>query len=255
MLMTIPPATSLKLSWQTAPEPVILPPDEVHVWRADLDVGPAALLRLRETLSPDEQARAERFYSPLERARYTAGRGILRALLARYLGTPGGDLRFCCNAHGKPALVPGSGAEDLRFNLSHSHRLALFAFAFRREVGVDLEYVRPSLTDDPLPERFFSTQEVIALRALPESAQTEAFFNCWTRKEAYIKARGRGLSISLASFAVSLAPAQLTNLPITGNDGPEAGRWSLRALAPGQGYVAAIAAEGADWSLALWQWV
>jgi 4'-phosphopantetheinyl transferase len=122
-------------------------------------------------------------------------------------------------------------------------------------VGVDLEYVRPSLTDDRLAERFFSAQEVTALRALPESAQTEAFFNCWTRKEAYIKARGRGLSISLASFAVSLAPAQLTNLPITGNDGPEAGRWSLRALAPGQGYVAAIAAEGADWSLALWQWV
>jgi 4'-phosphopantetheinyl transferase len=122
-------------------------------------------------------------------------------------------------------------------------------------VGVDLEYVRPSLTDDRLAERFFSAQEVAALRALPASAQTEAFFHCWTRKEAYIKARGGGLSIGLASFAVSLAPIQLTNLPITGNDGPEAGRWSLRPLPPSGGYVAAIAAEGADWSLALWQWV
>jgi len=253
--MTIPPVTSLKPLWQTVSEPVILLPDEVHVWRADLDVGPAALLRLHKTLSADEQARADRFYSPVARARYAAGRGILRALLARYLGTPVGDLRFCCNAHGKPALAPGSGPEGLRFNLSHSHSLALFAFAFRREVGVDLEYIRSSQADGHLAERFFSAQEVTALRALPESAQTEAFFHCWTRKEAYIKARGGGLSIGLASFAVSLAPDQLTYLPITGSDGPEAGTWSLRALAPGGGYVAAIAAEGADWSLALWQWV
>lgn len=181
-------------------------PDEVHVWRADLDIGPGALLRLRETLSADERARAERFYSPVERARYIAGRGILRALLARYLRTPAGDLRVCCNAHGKPALLPGSGAEDWRFNLSHSDRLALFAFALRRQVGVDLEYVRPSPADDRLAERIFSAQEVSALRALPERAQTEAFFHCWTRKEAYIKARGGGLSIGLSSFAVSLAP-------------------------------------------------
>ena len=252
--MTIPPVPSLKPSWQTVPEQFSLHPDEVHVWRAELDVGAFVLLRLRETLSADEQARAERFYSPVDRARYLAGRGILRALLARYLGTRAGDLRFCCNAHGKPALVPGSGTEDLRFNLSHSHRLALFAFAFRHEVGVDLEYVRPFLTNDRLAERFFSPQEVTALRALPESARTEAFFHCWTRKEAYIKARGKGLGLDLASFAVSLAPSQLTNLLITCNDGPEAGRWSLRALTPGDGYVAAIAAEGKDWSLALWQW-
>jgi 4'-phosphopantetheinyl transferase len=253
--MTIPFVTFLESPWQSAPEPVILLPDEVHVWRADLDLGPAALLRLRETLSANERARAERFYSPLERARYIAGRGILRDLLARYLRIPAGDLSFCCNAHGKPALLPGSGVEDWRFNLSHSDRLALFAFAFRREVGVDLEYVRPSRADHCLAERFFSAQEVSVLRALPESAQTEAFFHCWTRKEAYIKARGGGLSIGLSSFAVSLAPDQLTNLSIACHDGPEPGRWSLRALPPGAGYVAALTAEGADWSLALWQWV
>jgi 4'-phosphopantetheinyl transferase len=117
MIMTIPHVASLKPSRQTVPEPFVVPPDEVHVWRADLDVGPSALLRLRKTLSAGEQARTERFYSPVERARYTAGRGILRALLARYLGTPVGDLRFCCNANGKPVLVPGSGPEGLRFNL------------------------------------------------------------------------------------------------------------------------------------------
>ena len=251
--MTNPTEPSLEPSWQNALEQFSLHPDEVHVWRADRDVGTVALLRLRETLSADEQKRAERFFSPVDRARYLAGHGILRALLARYLGTPAGDLRFCRQARGKPALAPGSGGEGLRFNLSHSQRLALFAFALRREVGIDLEYVRPSPTDDRLAERFFSTQEVTALRALPERAQTEAFFHCWTRKEAYIKARGGGLSIGLTSFAVSLAPGQLTNLLITRHGDPEAGRWSLRALAPGGGYVAAIAAEGADWSLALWQ--
>jgi 4'-phosphopantetheinyl transferase len=252
--MTSPVNPSLESSWHTAPEHFSLHPDEVHVWRADLEVRQPELLSLRETLSADEPARAEKFHSPVDRARYLAGRGILRTLLARYLGTRPGDLRFCRQAHGKPALAPGSGGEDLRFNLSHSQSLALFAFALRREVGVDLEYVRPSQTDGRLAERFFSPQEVAALRALPESAQTEAFFHCWTRKEAYIKARGGGLSIGLASFAVSLAPGQLANLPITAHDGPEAGTWSLRALAPGGGYVGAVAAEGADWSLALWQW-
>jgi len=253
--MTNRPMTCLELSWQTAPEPITLPPQEVHVWRADLEVDSIALLRLRETLSADEQARAERFYAPVDRARYIAGRGILRALLARYLGTRAGDLRFGGNAHGKPALAPGSGSGDLRFNLAHSHRRALFAFALRREVGVDLEYVRPSRTDDRLAERCFSPQEVTVLRALPESVRPEAFFHCWTRKEAYLKARGEGLGTGLTSFTVSLAPGHLTDLLITSDDCLEAGRWSLRALAPGDGYVAAIAAEGKDWSLALWQWV
>ncbi len=240
--------------WQAVLEPATLRDDEVHVWRADLDVGSTAVLQMRETLSADEQARAEKFYSPTDAARYIAARGTLRALLARYLRTSPGDLRFCGGAHGKPALVPGSGTEYLRFNLSHSHGLALFAFAWRREVGVDLERVHPFPNSDRVAERFFSAQEVTALRELPKIAQTEAFFQCWTRKEAYIKARGEGLSIDLASFAVSLAPGQLTNLPINNNDNTEAGQWSLCALAPGAGYVAAVAAEGADWSLVLWQY-
>ncbi|HXW13581.1 MAG TPA: 4'-phosphopantetheinyl transferase superfamily protein [Terriglobia bacterium] len=240
--------------WQTAPDALTLPCGEVQVWRACLDVDAEVLERWRETLSAEEQARARRFHSPADRDRYTAGRGILRALLARYLGTSAGDFRFCLNAHGKPGLAPGDGNADLRFNVSHSHGLALFAFTWGREVGVDLELVWPTLRDDLLAERFFSAQEVAALRALPEGAGKEAFFHCWTRKEAYIKARGAGLSINLASFAVSLIPDPVGHLPITGNDGAEGGRWWLRALAPGGGYVGAVAAEGEDWPLTLWQW-
>jgi 4'-phosphopantetheinyl transferase len=170
------------------------------------------------------------------------------------LGAPADDFRFCLNAHGKPALDVGGGTADLHFNVSHSNGLALFAFTLCGEVGVDVEYIRPSLREMDLAERFFSPQEVAALRAFPESSQREMFFRCWTRKEAYIKARGAGMSISLASFTVSLAPDTLTHLLITGHDGPEAGRWWLRTLAPGEGYVGAVAAEGTEWSLTLWQY-
>jgi len=225
MSLTPPPEPLPESAWRTAPAPLLLHPREVHVWRAGLDLNPEALGPLQQTLSSDEQARAARFHFPADRSRYAAARGILRTLMARYLGTSAERLQFIYNAHGKPILAPGGGTGDLRFNLSHSRGLALFAFAAERDVGIDLEYIRPSLTDTQVAERFFSTREVADLRALPEDVQTEAFFRCWT------------------------------HLPITGDDDPEAGGWSLRALDPGGGYVAAVAAKGADWSPALWQWV
>ena len=251
--MANPPMTGENPLWQRALDPIPLRPDEVHVWRADLDADSDALLRSCDTLSADEQARAGRFYSLPDRARYIIARGSLRAILARYLATPARDLRFLSNAHGKPALEPRSGQADLRFNVSHSHQLALFALARGREVGIDVEYVVPSRADDRMATRFFAPQEVAALRALPETARTEAFFRCWTRKEAYLKARGQGLSLGLDSFTVSLAPCRTTDLLTIGGDSPEAARWSLRALAPGEGYIAAVAAEGKDWSLILWE--
>jgi 4'-phosphopantetheinyl transferase len=245
---------SLDPIWQSAPRSLALSANEVHVWRAGLDLDPVTLGRWRQTLSSDESARAERFHAPLHRDRYTAGRGILRSLLARYLGTPASDFRFCVNAHGKPALDSGGRPANLRFNLSHSHGLALFAFTLGGEVGVDVEYIRPSLREMDLAQRFFSPQEVDALRTLLKASQREMFFHCWTRKEAYIKARGAGLSISLASFTVSLAPDNFTHLPIVGHDGLEAGRWWFRPLAPSEGYVGAVAAKGADWPLKLFQY-
>ena len=245
---------SVDPTWQTVPGSLALHANEVHVWRAGLDADAATLERWRQTLSTEELARADRFRFPTDRDHYTAGRGMLRSLLARYLGMSAADIRFCVNAHGKPALDFGGGNAEPHFNLSHSHGLALFAFTLRGEVGVDVEYIRPSLREMDLAQRFFSPQEVDALRALPKSSQREMFFHCWTRKEAYIKARGAGLSISLASFTVSLAPDTFTHLLIAGHDGPEAGRWWLRPLAPGEGYVGAVAAEGADWSLKLLQY-
>jgi 4'-phosphopantetheinyl transferase len=228
--------------------------DEVHVWRAELALDPADFIKLQETLAPDERERAARFRFLKDRQRFIAARGVLREVLARYLNQDPARLEFCYGPSGKPTLAAGMGAGELRFNLSHSHGLALYAITRRREIGVDLEYVRPQLAEEQIAERFFSRHEVEALRALPASIQPEAFFHCWTRKEAYIKARGEGLAVPLDSFDVSLAPGEPPALLSVRSDPREAARWSLETLSPGSGYVGAVAAEGSDWSIRLWRW-
>jgi 4'-phosphopantetheinyl transferase len=240
-------------TWRTPPAKSVLASDEVHVWRSTLDFDLPSLAHWRSTLSADELTRADRFHSSILRDRFIAGRGILRDLLSRYLGTPARDIQFCTNVHGKPALTPGSGWADVRFNLSHSHGLALFAFILGSEVGVDLESLRSSVRNIDLAERFFSAREIEALRALPPDSQHEMFFHCWTRKEAYIKARGVGLTLGLSSFAVSLDFNLNEYLPIFSLEDSDARRWRLRQVDPGGGFVGAVVAEGADWPLKLWE--
>jgi 4'-phosphopantetheinyl transferase len=229
-----------------------LPRHEVHVWRAPLD-QPQSLTAFLATLAPDEQERAARFRFQKDREHFIAARGLLRALLSRYLNVRPDDLAFGYSAHGKPFLVSEQGGE-VRFNVSHSHGLALFAFAQRRALGIDLEYMRPEVAEEQIAERFFSSCEVTALRALPAGQQTEAFFNCWTRKEAYIKARGEGLSLPLDQFDVSLAPGEPAALLHTAMAADEASRWSMIELAAGAGYKAALVVEGGGWQLRCWQW-
>jgi len=133
--------------------------------------------------------------------------------------------------------------------------MALYAVAYRREVGIDLELIRHGLEEEQIADRFFSRREISTLRALPAALRRYAFFLCWTRKEAYIKARGEGLSLPLDQFDVSLIPGEPAALLRTRPDSDEALRWSLQELTPGPpGYAAALAVEGEGWSLALWQW-
>jgi 4'-phosphopantetheinyl transferase len=204
-------------------------------------------------LSEDEGARAARFYFQKDREHFIVARGLLRSILGRYLDSEPSTLRFSYSNYGKPALV---GAEEaaLRFNLSHSGGLALLAVTRGREIGVDLERVRPDFVDDQIAERFFSPREVARLRALPPGVQLEAFFTCWTRKESYIKAHGEGLSLPLDGFDVTLTPGEPAALLSTRGDLREAALWSLRALHPWPGYVAALAVEGHDWQLKTWRW-
>jgi len=244
-----------------APEPLWLPPptdlallsDEVHVWRALLDLPVSRIQSLQHTLAADELRRADRFHFQKHHQRFVVARGLLRTILGCYLDIEPGQLRFCYSDYGKPSLsTPGQKA--LSFNLSHSGGLALYAVTRNREVGIDLERIRTDFEYAQIAERFFSPRENTVLRALPVSLKPEAFFTCWVRKEAYIKARGEGLSLPLDQFDVSLAPGEPAILLNTRGDSQEANRWSLRELSPGPGYAAALAVKGHGWRLACWQW-
>jgi 4'-phosphopantetheinyl transferase len=246
--------TSLDDLWRPPPVELTLSSAEVHVWRACLDPAASCVERLQSTLAADELQRAARFHFTRDRRRFTVARGVLRDILGRYLGVPPSELGFHYSAYGKPALADVAAAAGLRFNVSHSHEMALFAVACGREVGVDIEYLGREIRGEEIAERFFSARERASLRALPAEVKHEAFFNCWTRKEAYIKAHGEGLSLPLDQFDVSLAPGEPAALLATRSDPREALRWSLQALTPGPGYVAALAVEGQGWHLTCWQW-
>lgn len=245
-----PPATA----WASAPEAPALRREEVHVWRAVLRHAASLVTEFWPLLSEDERARAARFHFRKDSDFYVATRGMLRSVLARYLRRAPAELRFTYNPFGKPALAPEQGEAGLRFNLSHSQGLALLAVACGREVGIDVEWVGHTLADEEIAARFFSRPEVEALRALPTEARPRAFFNCWTRKEAYIKARGEGLSFPLDQFQVSLRPGEPAALLETAGDAAEARRWSMLELSPGEGYAAALVVEGHRWSPRLWRW-
>ncbi len=241
--------------WQLSPKQLTLLKDEVHVWRASVLQPLAAIQSWRSLLSEDEIARAERFYFEKDRRRFIVSHGLLRILLARYLNTPlisAGQLRFCQNEYGKPSLNLDKQDCALNFNLSHSGELVLFAFTYVRQIGIDIEYMRPSLDYQSLVEHYFSPLENQMLQALPVSARLEAFYQCWTRKEAYIKARGKGLSIPLDIFDVSLRPDEPAVLLNSREDPLETERWMLCALHPDPNYAAALAVEGHNWHLRCW---
>jgi 4'-phosphopantetheinyl transferase len=228
-----------------------LPGDEVHVWHACLDTDLSDIDYLASILAADEMERARRFHFDEHRHHYIIARGLLRCLLGRYLEIEPDRLRFCYGEYGKPALVQEHGGDWMRFNLSHSHNFALYAFARNRELGIDIERIKKGFANEQIAERFFSEEETGVLRSLPKSLQDEAFFNCWTRKEAYIKAKGEGLSMPLHTFDVSLIPGEPARLLASRLDSEEASRWTLIHLTPCDGYVGAVAAEGIDWQLKL----
>lgn len=239
-------------SWRPPREPVILDGSQVHVWMLELAPLSNGLVRLEALLGEEELARADCFRFSRDRARFVGCRAALRMVLGRYLGRPPGSIRLGRSSIGKPFLdEPGGSA--LQFNLSHSEDLALIAVASGRCVGVDIERIQIDRVSDEIAERFFSRQEASALRALPLERRRVAFFSCWTRKEAYLKGRGVGLSVPLASFSVSLAPGELATLLRSESGEEELSCWCVRDLPVPPGYAAAVAAEGREWLLCLWR--
>jgi 4'-phosphopantetheinyl transferase len=217
--------------------------DEVRVWLASLDLGPRAVAHLAGLLSEDESARARRFRFRRDATRFVVCRASLRLRLAECLDVAPAAIRFHYGAHGKPELAPPFDRSGLQFNASRSEGIGLIAVTRGGRVGVDIERIRslPDLHD--IAERMFSPAERRALRGLPPNRRPEGFFNCWTRKEAYVKAVGTGLLHPLTRFTVSLEPGEPARLADVDGDAAAAGRWRLEALGSVTGCAAAVAVE------------
>lgn len=226
--------------------------DEVQLWRVDLEAIRSHEFRWQELLSSDEITRAARFHFAADRQRFVASRAWLRTILAAFLVTEPSELSFCYSRNQKPFLGAAHAESGITFNLSHSGGIALYAFARRREIGVDVEQIRRDFDVESIAQRFFSISEREQLAALPESEKVEAFFRCWTRKEAYIKAIGEGLSLPLSQFDVSLEALETNALLATRPDSAEAEQWMIREVSGGAGYSAALCGRGRDWSLSHW---
>jgi 4'-phosphopantetheinyl transferase len=214
---------------------------EVHLWWVHLDSRGSLARWSSALLSPDEHARAARFAFERDRWRFIGTRGALRAILSAYRGVAGSALRFEYAPSGKPSLVERGNRGWLCFNVSHSGEMALVGVTLDCAIGVDVEHIRDDVDTAHLASRFFSAREAAALAGLPARARHEAFFACWTRKEAYLKARGDGLSLPLDGFDVSLAPGEQAALLGTRPDPQEAVRWSVRAVSAPAGFAAALA--------------
>lgn len=240
--------------WSPSSKDLIVAENEVHVWRAGLELPSFQMQRLSGILTADEVDRANRFSFEIDRQRFIAARAALRSILSRYTTIYPGHLRFYYNQYGKPFLAPEYSSYLLNFNLSHSGSMALYAITRNMEIGVDVERVRSDFEYEELAKRFFSVNEVAVLRTIPIEKKLEAFYNCWTRKEAYLKAHGKGLSLPLDSFDVSFAPGEPPMLLITRDEPHERSLWTLLDLTPGLGYMGALAVKGIGCRFRYWEW-
>jgi 4'-phosphopantetheinyl transferase len=226
----------------------------VHVWRCIVGRDCGAISAAGRVLSADECEKAARFHFEADRTRFVLGRGMLRHVLAQWLHRRPEEIGFEYGAFGKPMLAPGDPTGQPQFNLSHSGDLILLAVTTGRAIGIDVERMRTELPHAGIAEHFFSAAERGSLAGLPASAQAAAFYACWTRKEAFIKATGVGLSLPLDQFDVSLRPGEPAKLLATRPDAAEAHRWTLLELDVGPNYKAAAAIEGTGFQLKTFDW-
>lgn len=228
--------------------------NQVHIWAAWLDVPESVRIAYQAALSPAEVERASRFYFQQHRNRYVVAHGWLRQLLAAYLGRPAVSLDFEHCTKGKPALAGVARSSQLQFNLAHSEALALIAVARQIPVGIDLERIRKLDDAEQLVARFFSAHELSKFQALDPAQKQVAFFNLWTRKEAWLKATGEGITHLLAQVEVSLLPGEAARLLRLPQGFPDCSQWSLQELKPATGFVGAVvlAAAGAKTECRFW---
>jgi 4'-phosphopantetheinyl transferase len=240
-----------KTDWITPAGQPILKANQVHVWRASLDAAESRLMSLAKLLSSNEEARSRSYRFQDDRRRFVVARGLLRIILARYLRTDPKDLDFVFSETGKPAIHPDLRA-GIQFSVSHSHDRALFALARDRDVGVDVEQIRTDCAIDSIAQLFFSPEEQVSIKSLPDRLKHRAFFSCWCRKEAIVKALGRGLPFGLHRLEVSVLPGEPAKLRSTRDDAIEIKSWSLVDLAVCDGYEGALAIKSPALILKCW---
>lgn len=237
--------------WKYPPERQPLQRNEVHIWKAKLDVSISLEKKLWHILSADEKNRANKFRFQSDRLHYIAARGILRSILSNYLKIKPSEVSFQYGSQGKPALNPN---HNLKFNISHAGGLALFAMTMNHEIGIDLERIKEEIEIDLIANRFFAPGEIKRLFSLPKKDQPQAFFQCWTRKEAFIKAKGDGLSFPLDQFEVSFGASEQGRLIKTAWGENEVANWHLTTFDPEEVFTGALAVYGKVDSIRYYLW-
>lgn len=244
---------SSKGMFNNLPDPR-LAQNNVHVWCSSLSQSADVVQQLSTLLTEEERERADRFQFEHLRQSFILARGTLRVILSSYLNSEPGDLRFGYTANGKPYLSDPSDPKGISFNLSHSNDLVLYAITSGRQVGVDIEYIRPIPELMDIAANTFSPEENYQLKSQAESQRLDAFFHCWTRKEAFIKAIGEGVSFPLDQFDVSLTAGKPARLLSIRGSKKEAAGWSMFSWQPTEGYVAALVVEGTGCSVTYREW-
>jgi 4'-phosphopantetheinyl transferase len=231
-----------------------LAPGDVHVWAVSLAVAPAALSGFEKILCPSEMERARQFHFDLHRNRFIAGRGLVRTILSRYLRTEPGKLEFAYNPYGKPSLSGAYAESRLNFNLAHCENLALLAVTQAGAVGIDVERIQPLTNTDELVAQFFSARESAAFHDLPPEQKPAAFFNLWTRKEAWLKATGEGIGHLLNVVEVSFLPGEPARFLSLPGEPQTADSCILHSLSPQSDFVGALAHPAQKSRLRCYRW-
>ena len=234
---------SMQCQWFQQPPILELSSSDVHVWRASTEVDEKQLKYLQGIISEEEQLRAAKFYFRKDSVRFIVARGYLRMILAYYLDQSPEEFKFIYNKYGKPSLDAVNS--NIQFNISHSDKLILYGFTRCREIGVDIELIRTSEDSIQILDHFFSEIEKEEFKTIPEKKKQEAFYTCWTRKEAYIKARGKGLSIPLDCFSVTLSPGCPARL-IKADKDSEVSQWYMKDVFVASGFAAAAVVSGIE---------
>jgi 4'-phosphopantetheinyl transferase len=250
---TDPSPTTSDSIWISPPAKPVLARNEVHLWRTTVEVPALDFTRIQRLLSSDERAKAAAFFFERDHHRFVVARGFLRAILSLYLNCTPTELHFKYTEYGKPSLASPHVNANLNFNLAHSGDLALYGITLQRAIGIDIEQIRHEFASEEIARHFFSVNEASRLLSIPAHDRPKAFFECWTRKEAFIKAKGIGLSLPLDQFDVSVSSNEPAMLLETRWDKNERSRWSLRAIDVGPDYAATVAVEGHDWQASYWQ--